>query len=35
MYEPHFEWPINGMGVRKDHIEVVPDDGGPGVPIFQ
>jgi hypothetical protein len=35
MYEPHFEWPINGMGVRKDHIEVVVDDGGPGVPIFQ
>jgi hypothetical protein len=34
LYDFHYEWPIDGMGVRKDLIEVFPPDGGPAVPIL-
>ena len=30
----HYEWPIDGMGVRKDRIEVFPTDGSPPEPIL-
>lgn len=34
-YNFHYEWPIDGDGVRKDLIEVFPPEGGPAEPILQ
>ena len=34
LYDFHYEWPIDGMGVRKDRIEVFPPDGSPPEPIL-
>lgn len=35
LYDFHYEWPIDGTGVRKDLIEVFPPDGGPPQPILE
>ena len=35
LYNFHYEWPIEGSGVRKDLIEVFPPDGGKPEPILE
>ena len=35
LYNFHYEWPIEGAGVRKDLIEVFPPEGGKPEPILE
>ena len=35
LYNFHYEWPIEGTGVRKDLIEIFPPDGGKPEPILE